>query len=45
MDNAAVENFFVFLKTEMYHNQNFKDADVLIEKIKEYINYLQQQTY
>ncbi|WP_265339954.1 integrase core domain-containing protein [Photobacterium angustum] len=27
------------LKTEMYHGKHFKDADVLIEQIKEYIEY------
>ncbi|MEZ9796909.1 IS3 family transposase [Vibrio cyclitrophicus] len=39
MDNAVAENFFALLKTEMYHNQSFEDADVLIEQIKEYIEY------
>ncbi|MGF1745977.1 IS3 family transposase, partial [Vibrio minamisatsumaniensis] len=39
LDNAVAENFFALLKTEMYHNQSFEDADALIEKIKEYIEY------
>ena len=39
LDNAVVESFFGVLKTEMYHNEVFKNADDLIEKIKEYIDY------
>lgn len=39
LDNAVAENFFGLLKTEMYHNQHFEDADDLIEKIIEYIEY------
>lgn len=39
LDNAIAENFFGILKTEMYHNEVFKSADDLIEKIKEYIDY------
>ncbi|WP_412727594.1 IS3 family transposase [Alteromonas sp. D210916BOD_24] len=39
LDNAVAENFFGILKTEMYHNETFKDADELIENIKEYIDY------
>lgn len=39
LDNAVAENFFGLLKTEMYHGQQFKDADELIEKIEEYIEY------
>jgi putative transposase len=39
LDNAVAENFFGLLKTEMYHNETFKSADELIEKIKEYIDY------
>ncbi len=39
LDNAIAENFFGILKTEMYHNEVFKTADELIEKIKEYIDY------
>lgn len=39
LDNAVAENFFALLKTEMYHNQSFKDANDLIEKIEEYIEY------
>ncbi|WP_392560039.1 IS3 family transposase [Orbus mooreae] len=39
LDNAVAENFFGLLKSEMYHGQHFKDADELIEKIEEYIEY------
>ena len=39
LDNAVAENFFGILKTEMYHNETFSDADELIESIKEYIDY------
>ena len=39
LDNAVAENFFGILKTEMYHNEEFKSADELIENIKEYIDY------
>lgn len=39
LDNAVAENFFALLKTEMYHNQSFKDANDLIEQIEEYIEY------
>lgn len=39
LDNAVAENFFGLLKTEMYHNEVFKNADELIETIKEYIDY------
>ncbi|WP_252023689.1 IS3 family transposase [Vibrio sp. SCSIO 43136] len=39
LDNAVAENFFALLKTEMYHNQSFNDANDLIEQIEEYIEY------
>jgi len=39
LDNAVAENFFGLLKTEMYHNETFKDANELIENIAEYIDY------
>lgn len=39
LDNAVAENFFGILKTEMYHNEAFKSADDLIENIKQYIDY------
>ncbi|WP_082897286.1 IS3 family transposase [Thalassotalea crassostreae] len=39
LDNAVAENFFGILKTEMYHREEFKDADELIDCIKEYIHY------
>ena len=39
LDNAVAESFFAILKTEMYHQQEFKNADDLINQIDEYINY------
>ena len=39
LDNAVAENFFGILKSEMYHNETFNTADELIESIKEYIDY------
>ena len=39
LDNAVAENFFGILKSEMYHNETFKDVNELIENIKEYIHY------
>lgn len=39
LDNAVAENFFGILKTEMFHNEEFKNADDLIDQIKEYIDY------
>ncbi|HGN1708045.1 TPA: transposase [Providencia rettgeri] len=39
LDNAIAENFFGLLKSEMYHGHNFQNADDLIEKIDEYIEY------
>ncbi|WP_348981548.1 IS3 family transposase [Marinomonas sp. UCMA 3892] len=39
LDNAVAENFFGILKTEMYHNEKFRNADELIEAIREYIEY------
>lgn len=39
LDNAVAENFCGLLKSEMYHGHHFQDADELIEKIDEYIEY------
>lgn len=39
LDNAVAENFFGILKSEMYHGEVFNSADELIESIKEYIDY------
>lgn len=39
LDNAVAENFFGILKSEMYHNEKFSSADELIESIKDYIHY------
>ena len=46
LDNAVAENFFGILKTEMYHNKTFKDANELIlfpiermiEKVNKIVN-------
>ena len=39
LGNAVAENFFGILKTEMIHHKEFKNAEDLIEQIKEYIEY------
>lgn len=39
LDNAAAESFFAVLKTEMFHHHDFENADDLIMKIDEYIEY------
>lgn len=39
LDNAVAENFFGHLKAEMYHGEVFKDADDLIDQVKDYIEY------
>lgn len=39
LDNAVAENFFGHLKAEMYHGEAFKDADDLIDQVKDYIEY------
>lgn len=39
LDNAVAENFFSILKTGVYHNEKFRGAEELIEAIKEYIKY------
>ncbi|MEX9839936.1 IS3 family transposase [Providencia rettgeri] len=39
LDNAVAENFFGLLKSEMYHGHHFQNADELIDKIDEYIEY------
>ncbi|HEK0624787.1 TPA: transposase [Proteus mirabilis] len=39
LDNAVAENFFGLLKSEMYHEHYFQNADELIDKIEEYIEY------
>ena len=39
IDNAAAESFFAVLKTEMFHYHDFENADDLIMKIDEYIEY------
>ncbi|MBG5925832.1 transposase [Providencia rettgeri] len=39
LDNAVTENFFGLLKSEMYHSHHFQNADELIDKIDEYIEY------
>ncbi len=39
LDNAVAENFFAFLKTEMYHSYHFDNAKQLMDCIDEYIDY------
>ncbi len=39
LDNAAMENFFGRLKVEMFYGEKFNSVDEFIEKLKEYINY------
>lgn len=39
LDNAAMENFFGRLKVEMYNGEKFNSVDEFIEKLKEYIDY------
>ncbi|EKT61174.1 IS3 family transposase [Providencia burhodogranariea] len=39
LDNTVAENFFGLLKSEMYHGYRFRDADELIDKIDEDIEY------
>lgn len=43
LDNAVAENFFGLLKSEMYHGKSFENADELIMKIEEYIEYYNTQ--
>ncbi|CAM3032968.1 IS3 family transposase [Vibrio neptunius] len=37
LDNVVVENFFILLKTDMYHIPHCEGADGLFEHIDEYI--------
>ncbi|EMG9191459.1 IS3 family transposase [Morganella morganii] len=39
LDNAVAENFFGLHTSKMYHGHHFQNADELIEKIDEYIEY------
>jgi putative transposase len=39
LDNAVAENFFGILKSEMYHGNEFRDADHLIQEVHDYIEY------
>ncbi len=39
MDNGAMENFFGRLKVEMFYGEKFKTVDEFVEKLKEYIDY------
>lgn len=39
LDNAAMENFFGRLKVEMFYGEKFATVDEFIEKLKEYIDY------
>ena len=39
MDNGAMENFFGRLKVEMFYGDKFESVNAFIEKLKEYIEY------
>lgn len=39
LDNAAMENFFAIIKSELYYLQKFTSIEVLRRKIIEYIDY------
>lgn len=39
MDNGAMENFFGRLKVEMYYGEKFETVDEFVHRLKEYINY------
>ena len=39
LDNSVMENFFGRLKVEMFYGETFKTTDEFIRKLKEYINY------
>lgn len=39
LDNAAMENFFGRLKVEMFYGEKYESVDVFIEKLKEHIEY------
>jgi transposase InsO family protein len=43
LDNSAMENFFGRLKVEMFFGENFQSADELISRLKEYIDYYNNQ--
>ncbi len=43
LDNSAMENFFGRLKVEMFYGENFQSADELIGRLKDYINYYNNQ--
>ena len=39
MDNGIMENFFGRLKVEMYYGEKFESVNAFIDKLKEYIEY------
>lgn len=39
MDNGEMENFFGWLKVEMFYGKKFENVNVFIEKLHEYIYY------
>ena len=43
LDNSAMENFFGRLKVEMFYGETFQSADELISRLKEYIDYYNNQ--
>lgn len=43
LDNAAMENFFSIIKSELYYLQKFNSVEVLRKRIVEYIDYYNNQ--
>lgn len=39
LDNSVMENFFGRLKVEMFYGEKFRTVDEFIHRLKEYINY------
>ena len=42
-DNCMIENFFGRLKTEMFHGEKFQSVDEFIHRLKEYIEYWNEE--
>ena len=42
-DNAAMENFFVLLKQEMYYGEQLISYEALQKKIEQYIHYFNNE--
>lgn len=39
LDNATMESFFGTLKSELFYIEKFKSIEELVDKIKEYVYY------